>query len=330
MVNLRVFTLIALLLTLISCTDITEHEMAFKAGLHIISSEDFSTIKTITDMVGARCLLIYPGNVFVASTEGTILRYDSESLELLEEYPVAAPSPAGFSDMVFSSLEGTAYLIGSLGIILEINLPDCTVLDEFSVCQSPMKLALGPGSEYLFVADGPSNKIYQVLIGNNKPYDSVSIYYTIKCMEPSQNPDSMLVGTSDGLCLIEILSPSTIRYVVWGLQKAYMALAAVPDDSIFVGVTRNSVGIFDLFVPLTEPPTPNFYGGVSIEGNTDFIAMGHDWQHAYVLSYLGDNTSRLVSYNYRFHTISQEVEIPGYPLDLEVSGNGVIYALTTE
>ena len=326
MVNLRVFTLIALLLPLISCTDITEHEIAFKAGLHIISSEDFSTIKTITDMVGARCLLVYPGNVFVASTEGTILRYDSESMELLEEYLVAAPSPVGFSDMVFSSLENTAYLIGSLGMILEINLPDCTVLDEFNVCQSPVKLALGPGSEYLFVADGPLNKIYQVAIVNNKPHDSVSIYYTIKCMEPFQNPDSLLVGTSDGPCLIEVLSSSTIRYVIYGLDIPFMALSAVPNDSIFVGVTNYSVGIFSPTVLLEE----NFYGGVSIEGNIDFIAMGHDWQHAYVLSYLGDNTSRLVSYNYRFHTISQEVEIPGYPLDLEVSGNGVIYALTTE
>ncbi|MEA3266163.1 MAG: hypothetical protein U9P42_04395, partial [Candidatus Fermentibacteria bacterium] len=137
----------------INCTDLTEYELAFKAGLHVIAPEDFTVISTISDMPGARSLMIYPGNIFIASTEGFIYRYDSETLELVEAYQVATPSPAGFSQMVYCSLKNTAYLISSLGKILEVSLPECTVIDEFSVCESPTKLALGPGSEYLFVAD---------------------------------------------------------------------------------------------------------------------------------------------------------------------------------
>ncbi|MCK5842448.1 MAG: hypothetical protein KAH31_09790, partial [Candidatus Sabulitectum sp.] len=63
--------------------------MAFKAGLHVIAPEDFTVISTISDMPGARSLMIYPGNIFVASTEGLIYRYDSETLELVEAYQVA-------------------------------------------------------------------------------------------------------------------------------------------------------------------------------------------------------------------------------------------------
>ncbi|MCK5036083.1 MAG: hypothetical protein KAS73_09350 [Candidatus Sabulitectum sp.] len=323
-----------------SCTNLTEYEMAFKAGLHVIAPEDFSVISTISDMPGARSLMMYPGNIFIASTEGLIYRYDSETLELVEAYQVALPSPAGFSQMVYCSLKNTAYLIGSLGNILEVSLPECTVIDEFAVCQSPTKLALGPGSEYLFVADGPSKRIHQVSIDNNHAYDNVGIYFNIYCMEPSPNPDSMLVGTSAGIDLIEVISPTDIRGTRLYQGGAFFALASVPDDTIYVGVKKPlygagevavSVGIVDVFIPeFADPPPPEFYETIEIEGTGHLLAMGKDWQHAYVLSYLGDNTSRLISYNYRFSETPQELDLPGFPLDLKVSGNGVIYVLTTE
>lgn len=319
---------------IMSCTNLTEHEMVFKAGLHVISPGDFSTIGTISDIAGARSLLIYPGNIFIASTEGLIYRYDSETLELVEAYQVAFPSPSGFSQMVYCSLKNTVYIIGPLGKILEMSMPDCTVIDEFSICESPTKLALGHGSEYLFVADGPSTRVHQVLIDNNEAYDNVFIYFTINCMEPSPNPDSMLVGTSAGIDLIEVLSPTDLRGTRLYQQGALLALAAVPDDTIFVGIKgiqSASVGIVDVFIPqFVDPPPPEFYGAISIDGTAHFLAMGQDWQHAYVLSYLGDNTSRLISYNYRFSETPQELDIPGFPLDLKVSGDGVIYVLTTE
>ncbi len=311
----------------LGCTDLTEYEMAFKAGLHVIAPEDFTIINTISDIPGARCLMVYPGNIFIASTEGLIYRYDSETLELVEAYQVALPSPAGFSQMVYCSLKNTAYLIGSQGKILEVSMPQCTVIDEFTVCQSPTKLALGPSSEYLFVADGPSTRVHQVSIDNNQTYDNYKTNYNINCMEPFHNPDSMLVGTSGGLSFIEVLSPMSLRGVYMASGGSYTALAAIPNDSLFVYVTGSSLGTMNPFPPFQ----PSQKGtSVLIEGTAHIIAMGQDWQHAYVLSYLGDNTSRLISYNHRFTETPQELDIPGYPLDLKVSGSGVIYVLTTE
>ncbi|MCK5036084.1 MAG: hypothetical protein KAS73_09355 [Candidatus Sabulitectum sp.] len=316
------------------CTDLTEHEMSFEAGLHFIAPEDFTIINTISDIPGARSLMMYPGNIFIASTEGRIYRYDSETRELVEVYQVAAPSPAGFSQIVYCSLKNTAYLIGSLGKILEVSLPQCTVIDEFTVCQSPTKLAIGPVSEYLFVADGPSTRVYQVSIDNNEAYDNVWIYFDIYCMELSPNPDSMLVGNSAGIDLIEVLSPTDLRGTQLYKGGTMVALAAVPDDTIFVGVKgihNAAVGIVDVFIPqFVEPTPPEFYEAIEIDGTAHFLALGQDWQHAYVLSYLGDNTSRLISYNYRFSETPLELDLPGFPLDLKVSGDGVIYALTTE
>ena len=320
-----------LLLLLSGCTDLTEYDMAFKAGLHIISSEDFSTLQVISDLNGARCLLMYPSNLFVLSTEGTVSRYDSGNMELIEEYQIGSPSPAGFSDIVYCDLKNSAYLIGSLGSIMEISLPGCTVLDEFFVSQSPIELELAPGSGNLFVADGPSNRIHQVSVNNNTTHDNVALYYTFKCMGSSQNPDTMIVGTSGGVYLIDVLSPVDIRSKFLKEVSPIREIIPIPDDTLLVGISSsNDVGIFYLFNPPAVPPLPYFWGGQRIQGDQYKIAMGKDWQHAYVLTYLGNEVSRLYAYNYRSYLITQTVDIPGVPLDLEVSGDGTIYALTTQ
>lgn len=316
-----------------SCTGLTEYELAYTGGLHILSSEDFSTINTISDIPAARSLLICPDGFLIATTDGVVFSYSTEKPELVGEYTVGLPSPAGYREMVYSSLEGTAYLIGSLGKILEISLPDCNVLDEFSICQSPVKLVVPTGSSYIFVGDGPSNRIYQVSIENNKPYTSVAIYFTINCIEPGQNPDSTLVGTSGGVNLVEILGPGSLRNTIMDEPVPCLALAAVPDDTVFVGVKGYpgavSVGVVDVFNSQVHiPPLPEYYGEIGITGDSHFIAIAQDSVHAFVLSSIGNSTSRLVSYNYTTYTIDQQIDLPGFPLDLKVSDDGNIYALT--
>ncbi len=316
-------------LLIFGCLSVTEHEMAFQAGVHIISSENFSTIASIPGVRGARSILLYPENIFIVSTEGIIYRYDSETFELLGEYQIAAPSPAGFTEIILCHNKNTAYLIGPFGKILEISLPECTVVDEFSVCESPIKLALGPQADYLFVADGVTSKIYQVRVSDNKVCNNISVYFSINCMEPAQDPDSMLVGTSNGCSLIEVLGPTEARLTEISIIPFY-ALAAIPNDTLFVGVAAGELGMVNPWVFLTWPPGPFFYQNVSVSGDTYFVAVGSDWKHAYLLSYLGDNMSRLVSYNYLSYELEQTIDITGYPLGFEVSGSGNIYVLTTE
>lgn len=320
---------ITILIMVAGCTDITEYEMGFSAGLHAISSEDFSILHVVSDLPGAQTLLMYPEKVFVVSNEGYIYSYNPEDMELIEEIQVGAPSPAGYSDIVFCSLKNSAYLIGALGTILEINLPECNVVDEFSLCQSPIMLELGLGSSNLFVADGPTNRIYQMSVIENIPHDDISFFYTVKNMASCQNPDSMLVSTSGNMFLLEVISPVYIRRAIFQEAPTLSDMIAVPDDTIFVAVkSNNQVGILDMFSDELVP-SPAFTGAASITGSNHILAMGNDWQHAYVLSYLGDDISRLCAFNYRFLAITQTVDIAGFPLDLEVSGGGTIYALTT-
>lgn len=342
MIKLAVVFVTALLIK--GCINVTEHEVGYTAGLQVFSASDFSTLTVIPDIPGARSLLIYPNNIFVVSTEGKIFRYDSETMELIEEYQIAAASAAGFSEIVYCSTKNSAYLIGAHGNILEISLPDCTVLDEFSVCQAPVKLALASGSRNLFVGDGTTSRVFQVATSNNSVPGSVELFFNIDLMEAlplrsPQNTDSMIVSTTDGLSMVEAWGPGNLRsvYLEQYYNRAVLEFAAVPLDSFFVFIghsishDRSSVGSYRLTVPYVPPPaTPlyKYFGQQRIPNNINMLSMGHDYLHAYVLSYLGDNTCRLSAYNYRTYEITREVDIPGYPIDIQASGGGNIYVLT--
>ncbi len=318
------------LIFLMSCTDLTEYEMALTAGLHIISPTDFSEINTLSSIPGASAMYILPGNLFILSTEGLIYRFDSSTLEQKGKFTIGPPSSAAYSQMVFSTLKNSAYVIGTYGNIIELSIPDCTVIDEFNICESPIELLLAEGSSFLFVADGPSSKIHQVAIDGNIKKDNVFLYYAILSMASSQNPDSFAVGTTDGLNTVEVLGPASLR--LNRLERdvgSFSAMEAVPNDTIFVGMRYSSVGIIDPFHHEVMPGL-SFYNGEDVPGSSFSIAIGDEINRAYVLSYIGDNTSRLTSYNYRFTEEPLELDIPGYPIDLKVSGNGDIYVLTTE
>jgi hypothetical protein len=87
--------------------------------------------------------------------------------------------------------------------------------------------------------------------------------------------------------------------------------------------------MLDVLNPVFPPP-PYMKHICFISGDPFRIAISGDWQCAYVLTYLAENnTSRLFSYNYSLMEIDRTLDIPGYPLDLEVM-DGVIYVLTSE
>ena len=317
------------------CTGLTEYELPYSGVLYILSPDDFSVITEISNIPEARSLLVYPDGLLIATTRGMVHSYSLDTYDLIGEYAVGSASPAGYSQMAYSSIEETAYLIGSTGKLLEIDLPECEVLDEFSVCQSAVVLVVPDNSSYIFVVDGPSNRLHQLSIENNYPYTSVPVYFTVNCLEPGQNTDSMLLGTSRGINLVEILAPGVLRNTIQNEPVPCLALAAVPGDTIFVGVKGYpgdySVGVVDVINSLVHiPPLPEYYGQVGITGSSHFLSIAQDSTHAFVLSSIGESASRLVSYNCSTYTIDQQIDLQGFPLDLKVSEDGIIFVLTAE
>ena len=63
-------------------------------------------------------------------------------------------------------------------------------------------------------------------------------------------------------------------------------------------------------------------------GDIHYMYAESDGSHVYVLSYLGDDISRLVAYNCSDYFIESQIDLQGFPLDLEISSGGTLLALT--
>jgi len=341
--NRKVRVVLGLMLPVITvsaCVDVTEFDMTYDSGLSVISPVDLSLVASFPDMINPRCIMLYPGTVFAASTEGTVYRFDAESYTLTGEYNVGVSSPAGYTQMVFSPVENTAYIIGSMGRLLELSIPECQVIDEFTLCSSPVEMAVTAGVlGYLWVVDGTSNTVYQVDIGTNQSHHSISFpgYCTIKCIEPSgYYQDSLLVGTSLITYKLEALSEGGIRATyVPDLFQSCVSLCSIPYDSNFVAVVGNYPYVIGELCAYDDSfyidPPPRFYNTDQLTGDNVITAAANDYKHVYALSYLGDGVSRLSSYSYIApYGINGYADFQGYPVDMKVSESGNIYVLTYE
>ena len=277
--------------------------------------------------------MTYPGMIFVASTDGTVYALDAESREITGEYTVGPASSSGYSSMVFSPSEGTAYLIGAMGSILELSMPDCEVLDEFQVCPTPFALEVGDGAtQCLWVADAQSNTVYQLKLSNNQKIGSIRYpeEAVVQCMEASPGRDTLLVGTSFLLYRVEILNGVTLRNTyIPNLTFSAISISAIPNTDSYIAASSGSIGQLNPFGYSQVPPLDPYVFRDDLPGALHMTDAANDDHHMIALSYLGDGVSRFSSYNFIGPMgIDNTAEFEGYPLDFHVSGEGNIYVLT--
>lgn len=331
MVRCSLLALVASLMGL-SCAKLTEYDLSWESSLRVYSPEDLSLVASFPEMTAPRSMMIVPGMVFVASTEGIVYSFDAVTRELIAQHQVGPASASGYGRMVFSPTEGTAYLIGATGKILELSIPDCEVLDEFSLGTSPFDLEVTAGnSGYLWVADASSNNIYQVRLSDNLNLATTHFYGTqiVQCMEALWGADTLIVGTSELVYRVEIMAAGGIRKSYVGdVSGSFTALGAIANSGNLAAVRQTTLGILEPYASMSVPPVPSFTGLVSAPGSLHRTADAGDYNHAIVLSYLGDMTCRLSRYYYWDPAeIVHSVDIQGYPMDMQVSGGGDIYVL---
>ncbi len=338
----RSFRIIAVSLAVVApfycgCTDLTEFEGTISAGVHVVSPADLSVVYTIPGIMGGRslCAPESSGMILVATTEGTLLEFDSTTFELVDQHAVGQPSSAGYFDMVYCPIENknSIYIIGALGAIIEIDLPEFSIVDEFSVGPSPVDLLIGNGRPYIYIADAISERVYEVHVITNGWSRMCQMRSSPVCMAADQNLDTILVGTLDGVDLLSTDGAGVIFRRTFKDTPPISAVTTIPQDTVLCAVfnfqSGDMVAVIRGYWP-SGGPFRLWYGEVPVEGDTHFICASADGVHAYVLSYLGESVSRLISYNVTTFTVEDELDLPGYPMDLEVAADGYIFALTTE
>ena len=327
----------SVLLALFGCTDLTEFDHTLKAGINIMYPPDLSVVHTIEDINGARSLCTLPDCFIAATTEGTVIRFDLESWEETGCATIGSPSPSGYFEIEYSPSESTVYIIGALGQILELSVPDMEFLHSFSVCETPVDIEIASLKPYFYVAGANTRNIYEVSKDNNLPGRFCTLTASPTCMAIDQCQDTILVGTMGETELVSTGSEVMRRRIAEYFPEI-LAIETVPHENsdtrlcavISYGSTVMIVTVLNYFPGFSSDPI--MAGHVPIEGDTYHICTDiiGNYSYAYVLSYLGDNTSRLICYNTTSYDIESQVDLQGYPLDLEVSPGGTLLVLTTE
>ncbi len=317
---------------LCNCTDLTEFDHTIRAGINIFSAPDLTVVHTIENISGARSLCPLPDCFIVATTEGMLVRFDIESYEQTGSFTIGSPSSAGYFEMEYSPTESSVYIIGALGQIVELHVPDMEIIDSFSICENPVDIEIGTDSElpWFYVAGATSRKIFEVSFENNAISRSSNLPSSPTCMAISQCQDTILIGTLAGTEIVSIVT-GPMWHRTMNIPRI-VAIETVPNDTTFCSVfyqgsTDNLVTILGYF-PNPVSPAPIWTGTVNISGDIHYMCAESDGSHVYVLSYLGDDISRLVAYNCSDYFIENQIDLPGYPLDLEISPEGILLALT--
>ncbi len=324
-----------LLILAAGCTDLTEYGAAFDAGLHLVTTPELTVAASSGPIASARCVLPLADRVWVATTEGRVIEMESGTLIELRSWSVGPPFTSGYFEMVRSYGGSYVYMIGGLSSLLQLDVVDGSVLDEFTVCDAPVLLLPDRSEPYLFVADAAGERILEVSQSQHSVRRSVSLYASPLCMEHHHTPDTMLVGTDEGALMLSSGGAGIIGRRPVEEDVPLLALARTGSDSVMCGVMGPGdddevVTITRLMPDSMEPGFRIWSGAVPIQGSPHMVAGDTDSFRAYVLSYLGEGESRLVCYNYRTSAIERELVLPGYPMDMEATGEGNLMVLTTE
>ncbi len=324
----------AALLIIPGCTDLTEFDHTLKAGINIIQPPDLSIVHTVEGISGARSLCVITDCFIVATTEGLLIRFDLETRQQTGVFPIGNPSSAGYFEIEYSPTESSVYIIGALGQIIEVHVPDMTVMDSFSICATPVDIEIPTDSENpnFYVAAATLRAIFEVRRESNNINRTCNLQVSPICMAIDQDQDTMLVGTLGGTALVSIGGVLLTRRIMNNFP-AILAIEAVPNDTTLCAIFDRSFSNFATILNyFASPMSPlQLYTGiVNIYGDTHYMCAESDGSHVYVLSYLGDNSSMLISYNCGNYFIESQIYLPGYPLDLEITPGGTLLALTAE
>lgn len=321
----------------VGCSDITEYDGTWETTLSVFSVEGLVPLRSMEVDPDSRSIIVSDGVLYVACTDGYLRSYETATLEMITENQIGQPSSFGYFDMVYCSVNSSVYIIGAVGKVLEVDIPECLLADEISSADTPSILAITQGDPgYLWIADAASNSVHQVHLTYNgncgdKQYPE---HYLITAMAASVFPDSLLVGTTLGY--FKLSSPEPGVYSSVHVSDEYancVQLCSLHDDSNFIAVIDHHSGgeIGELCVyddsTYIEPP-PKFYYTDGIEEDPVLLATSCDESHAVVLSRAGDDSVLSLFRTGEDHGLEAEVTLPGYPLDMSISEQGEVYVLT--
>lgn len=323
----RLLFMCAAAVLLTACSNFTEYSGTPSAGLIVVDPENLELLGTLDGIEGGRALCAGPDlEFFVSSTSGELHVYNASTVTRDTTIVIGPGSSAGYGSMAYIPMTNSVYIIGALGTILEVDMDDCAVTDEFTAGSSPAFLIPSRNFAFIYVTDPLGNKVHAVRTTSNT-VQKTWLYAktpTVMCMN-TIGSDTILVSTNDSRG-VAYIQPTDFSSPARKVNLAPVSDMARSDllNLIFAahpgyGYPTGTVSIIDSLFPAFSVRNT-----VTVPGNPAFVTTHNDGMHLFILSTGESGGCTLFSYHLTQSAIVNSVDLPGTPVDMIMAGNRLV------
>jgi hypothetical protein len=312
---------------LTACSNFTEYSGTPSAGLIIVDPGTLEIVGTLDGIEGGRVLCAGLGyEFFVSSTSGELHVYNASTLTHDTTLVIGPGSSAGYGSMTHIPMTNSVYIIGALGTILEVDIDEYTVTDDFPVGSSPAFITPSRGFDFVYITDPSVNKVYAVRTTSNSVQKTWLFARTPTVMcTCTMGTDTLLISTNDskGVAYIQPMDFSSPA------RKVDLAAAADIARSDFLnlmfaahpryGYPTGTVSVIDSLFPAFSVRNT-----VTVPGNPAFVTAHNDGLHLLILSTGDSGSCTLYSYHLTQSVPLNQLELPGTPVDMIMAGDRLV------
>jgi len=186
-----------LLLLLAACHSVTEFEEEAASRLYLVRTSDFQVQTSMEGFTGGRTLVpTGAGNMIVIGADGVLHRLNMNSLQVDTSYAIGGGSGSGYFDAATAD-NGNLYVIGPGSSIIEVDLSDNVLEDNFTVTTTPGAISASTKLGRLYVLDDGIGDLYEVRTSDNTVINSSGISDPADVMIDRINGRFLVVACDD-------------------------------------------------------------------------------------------------------------------------------------
>jgi len=156
-----------LVVVALGCHEVMEYQSNDQSRLTFIRSADFQVDRHMDGLQQGRTLLPAGSNkLILLSADGTLSRIDSEEMTIDTSYTIGGSSGAGYGDAAIAT-NGNLYVLGPGSQIIEVNLTNNSVEDQFTPGSKPGAICASVTQDRLYFIDSVEDYIGEIWTSNN-------------------------------------------------------------------------------------------------------------------------------------------------------------------
>lgn len=316
-----------MLLVLVACKGVTEHESTGDYGVTVLDADDLSVLGSMSDMSSGQLVVSMGGNSFIVlCSDGKIYHCDSEALAVDSISSIPTGGGGGFSDAV--KITGSLYVVTGGATVLDISLSDFTVQEEFAVGSAVADICASPtGEGLLYVLDATDGKLREILTLTNTVRETYGLDYENPVAVEGflASPASLVIGYDDTEGTMTFMDLEVGYEIRFADLDPYSCgkVRCYPSDSLVYAIRPipGGDGYYSIFQGYGAWLTPR---SMQPDGSPVDLALDPDGSFSWVLTSPGGGEAKVYrvdsdSINYG---ITHQMELQGLPMDITSHAGG--------